>query len=89
MGTTIPPVFKHKLPQTTCFSIQRKEWNELLRAEKGKLHPKWSDLMDKSLKESNPYCAFAFKRHWIKNHLERSQICILKHMLIARSASAI
>ena len=71
MGTTIPPVFKHELAQNSCFIIQRKQWHELLSVEKGKLHPKWSDVMAKNLKESNPYCAFAFKRHWVKKSFKK------------------
>ena len=71
MGTTIPSVFKHELPQISCFSIQRKEWNELLSSENGKLHPKWCDVMATKLKESNPYCALAFKRHWVKKSFRK------------------
>ena len=64
-------MFTHDIPQNTCFSIQRKEWNELLSADKGKLHPNWLDVMARNLKESNPYCAFAFKRHWVKKSFRK------------------
>ena len=51
--------------------MQRKQWNKSLHDEKGKLHPKWSEIMARNLKQSNPYCAFAFKRHWVKKSFRK------------------
>ena len=37
-----------------------------LQTKGPKLKPEWGNVMSNKLKDSNPYCSFAFKRHWLK-----------------------
>ena len=70
VGTTVPKVFTARsIPDKSSFAITRKEWNRLLNGSK--LHPKWGDVMCRKTKESNPYCCFAFKRHWVKKSFRK------------------
>ena len=68
LGSKVLESFERDLPKTNVsFILKRKKWMTL-QTEGPKLKPEWGNVMSNKLKDSNPYCLFAFKRYWLKNH---------------------
>ena len=63
----------HSVPESASFALSMSSW----KAEEGtSLNRGWADTFSNGLKESNPYCSFSFKRHWVKksNSRKRSEV---------------
>ena len=60
------PIFKADLPKKPLI-LTDKEWTELIPVDKPygkcKLPATWTETLLSRIKESNPYCCFAFKEH--------------------------
>jgi hypothetical protein len=61
--------FVHSLPQCPAFFfVSKEDWQALRKTQVKRQFSslQWTVVMSKGIKEVNPYCSFAFKRHAVK-----------------------
>ena len=71
--------FTHELSSLEEFQLNRHTWQQLGGVNgSGKLGKNWCHVFADGLKESNPYCSFAFKRHWVKRSMKKASMYAFK-----------
>ena len=73
--TTSKKYFEIDLPSDATFNITKEDWNKLKSIQKGHrfLRGEWEDYFIMGMKESNKYCVFAFKDHYVNQSCIRSR----------------
>jgi hypothetical protein len=67
--------FEIDLPSESSFFITKDDWKKLKSIQKGHrfLRGEWEDYFIMGMKESNKYCVFAFKDHYVHQSCIRSR----------------
>ena len=67
--------FEIDLPSDATFKITKDDWTKLKSIQKGHrfLRGEWEDYFIMGMKESNKYCVFAFKDHYVNQSCIRSR----------------
>ena len=73
--TTSKKYFETDLPVEASFNISKDDWSKLKSIQKGHrfLRGEWEDYFIMGMKESNKYCVFAFKDHYVNQSCIRSR----------------
>lgn len=67
--------FQARVPEVATFQLSQEDWSKLQTLQKGHrfLRGEWEDYFVLGMKESNKYCVFAFKDHYVNQSYVRKR----------------